>query len=306
MTVLPRTKFAGLDGRCIAAALGLLIFTGLVNAQQFDSEQPIFAAGQQIERPISMAVSADGEQIAVADPYLDRIAVVDFTGRPLWDAGRLVPLGRPLAVAFEVNNQLIFTRETDNLICRISRDEPTELDTVVDLRPQLSEKRRITQLLPTTTGNWLLLDTDQGELLHFTSEWELESILVPHGSGKGKVLVPTSLNILEDGRLLITDRKNYAAQMLAPDGDFMFYFGWGSPDQQRGWEALAAAVDSREIVWIADETEAAFRLFDLSGNQIGSVDFPEPLFRPIAMTGTIDNHMLVLDDNGRAVFYTLR
>ena len=294
-----------LKRRHAAAALTILLIAGPLYAQTYQGETRLFAGSTPVERPTAVTQSGTGDQIAVCDPQTNRIGVVDYLGRPLWAVGDQVDLGRPLSAVFLSENELLFCRTADLLILRITRDNPSVLDTVTDLAAVVDPARRINQIRQ-SANDWLALDEKTGEVLLFDSEWKLKKTLIPHGSGRGKVLVPTTVTLLPDRRILVTDRKNYPAQLFSPTGQFLFYFGWSAPGDQRGWEAVAAAVDSRSIVWIADETGAAFRLFDAAGGEVGSVPFPNPLFRPIAMLATIDQRIVIVDETGRALFYSLQ
>jgi len=289
-----------------AALSAVFLFAAAVSAQTLDGEIVIAADGLRLERPSSLAVSPSGEQIAVADPQANRIAVIDYFGRPLWSAGGAVDLGRPLAVAFTGENELVFTRTADLRILRLIRDNPAELDSIADLAPVLEPHRRLDQLLRTPERGWLALDRKTGEVLRFDESWGYQGIAVPHGSGKGKVLVPSALVPLADGRFVVTDEKNYPAQLFSAEGKFLLYFGWSSPGEERGWEAAGGTADSRSLIWVADRTAAAFRIFDPAGGAVAAVPFPQPLFRPAAMTTTIDNRVLVLDEFGRALFYRVQ
>jgi len=277
-----------------------------VAAQTYDGDVNLSGGRLGLDRPASLAVSAAGDQIAVTDPHANRIAVLDYQGRLLWSCGDKINLGQPLAAAFLSDDELLFSGSNACLLLKISRDNATVLDTVADLTSVMGDRRRIDQLLRTRDGNWIVLDRTDGRVLLFDQDWKLIDNLIGSGSGKGKLLVPTGMMVTGEGRIIITDRKNYPAQLFSAEGSFLFNFGWNNPATERGWEATAVAVDSRTVIWIADETGARFRQFDAAGAEIGSVDFPNPLFHPIAMCGTIDNRMMVLDDRGRLVFYALQ
>ena len=77
------------------------------------------------------------------------------------------------------------------------------------------------------------------------------------------------------------------------------------PAGGRGWAATALAVDSRNVLWVADETDAQFRLFDGSGTNTAMLPFPNPLFQPVAMVSLPDNRIFVIDATGRGAVYTL-
>jgi len=292
-------------GKILIAAACLMAAAG-VAAQQFDEGLNLSAGRHRFERPAALSVSPTGEQIAISDPTLGRIGVVDYRGRPLWSVGDQVNLDQPLAVCFLPDNELLFSLASSHLILKISRDNPTVLDTVTDLDAWFRKDQHADGIIAARDGRYLVLDKSGGRILRFDKDWKFVDIPIKSGSGKGRTLAPTALSVLPDGRMVVTDRKNYPAQMFGPDGSVLFNFGWNTPAEERGWEAVAVAIDSRQVIWIADETNDMFRLFDAAGTQVSTVPFPSPLFRPIALTGTIDNRMLVIDDRGEAVYYTLQ
>lgn len=274
--------------------------------QQLDDEVILTGGATRLERPSGLAVSPEGEQIAIADAQANRIVVIDYRGEPLWTAGDRAALKQPYAVAFADESRLLFLTSESSTIFGVSRENPTEIDTVTSLSLVTGRDLRVEQLLRETSGTWLVLDSKKGEVLRFDADWKFLEVVVPHGSGKGMVLVPTSMTVLSGGRLVVTDERNYPAQAFARDGKFLFHLGWNSPTFERGWEASAAAVDNRGMVWVSDATNYRFRVFDPAGTQIGTVAWPNPAFRPVAMTGTVDNRMMVLGEFGVAAYYTLR
>jgi DNA-binding beta-propeller fold protein YncE len=273
--------------------------------QRLDFETSVFAGQARLDRPADLAVSPGGEQVAVSDPIANRIAVIDFDGRPLWSAGDEADLGRPKAVCFLDENQILYSQSDSPRVLTVTRDNPGVIDTVADLTTVLEPEQRLDRIIRLADSSFYVLDAGRGEVLHFGPDWNYIETVVPQGSGKGRVLVPTDIAVTTDGRLFVTDRKNYPCQAFSPQGKYLFSFGWTHPGAERGWEATAVAVDARQVVWIADETGATYRLFDQSGAQISSLPFANPVVRPIAMASMIDNRMLVLEEAGRVLFYTL-
>ena len=191
------------------------------------------------------------------------------------------------------------------MILGVNEEDPRAVDTVCNLSTPPSKWGRVNQMMCRPNGDFVVLDRDAGEIAVFDAEWEYREKLVNYGSGKGKIIAPSSFAMMTSGKLVVGDRKNFPIQIFAPDGKFLFYGGWNQPSAQHGWEAAAVAVDSRDFVWVADETNAQFRIFDQSGTLISTLPFYHQAISPVAMTGTIDNRMAVLEQTGTLLFYTL-
>lgn len=258
-----------------------------------------------LKQPNGMAASPRGERIAISDEVANRIVVVDLQGQILWEVGQRLDLRQPTSICFESESQVIYTPRNETLVIRIFEDNPQVMDTVADLSVPLQHWRRVDHIVRDRTSGFLVLNEEAGEVAALTDSWELHGVLVGHGSGKSKVLSPTSMSLTSSGKLVVTDRKNYPVQMFTLEGNFLFYGGWNQPSQQRGWEATASAVDTRDFIWVADETNAQYRVYDQSGTETKVVPFSNPAERAVAILGTIDNHIVVLSGSGSLLFYTL-
>jgi hypothetical protein len=286
-------------------ALTVCALTGL--AQQLDSQISVLGGSYRLEQPSSMATSPGGEKIAVSDLGTNRILVIDLYGRLLWTAGDQVRLAQPGALCFESEDGVLFVPGERLMILAVTEESPRQVDTVKDLSVDLSEWRGVDQIIRSEAHNgYLLLNRGAGEVAVFDNDWEFKEILIEHGSGKGRVLAPSSIARTMSGKLVVADRKNFPVQFFAGDGEFLVYGGWNQPSQERGWEAAAIAVDTRDFVWAADETNAQYRLFDQTGTLVSTVPFLNPAVAPVAMVGTIDNRMAVLEQTGSLLFYTLQ
>ena len=253
-----------------------------------------------------MVASPAGEKIAVNDLNTNRILVIDLYGRLLWTAGEQVRLDQPNALCFESETRLLFAPAERMYIMAITEENPQQVDTVKDLSSVLSGWRGVDQIVARAQpSGYLLLNSSAGEVAVFDSEWEFKEILIKHGSGKGRLLAPSSLTPTLSGKLVVADRKNFPVQFFAGDGKFLVYGAWNQPPEERGWEAAAVAVDTRGFVWVADETNGQYRLFDQAGTLVSTVPFLNPAVSPVAMLGTIDNRMAVLEKTGSLLFYTL-
>jgi DNA-binding beta-propeller fold protein YncE len=284
---------------------GMVLGTMSGYTQQLDTEYTVFGDSYRLRRPSTMAVSPGGESIAVSDLSTNRILVIDLFGRLLWVAGEQARLDQPGAICFESESHIIFVPTNSLLLLRIHKDRPDRVDTVKNLSDDLADWHHIDRITPRTKSGYLLMNGARGRIAAFGSDWQFEGFLVGQGTGKGKLLAPADLAVTASGRIVAADRKNFPVQVFAPDGKFLFYAGWNQPSQQRGWEATAVAVDSRDFLWVADETNGQFRIFDPTGNQISTMPFLNPAVSPAALAGTIDNRVAVLEETGRLLFYAL-
>ncbi|MFQ6007849.1 MAG: hypothetical protein ACE5K8_02755 [Candidatus Zixiibacteriota bacterium] len=276
-----------------------------VSGQEKVKEISILGGKYRLGKPAAIAISPSGQKMALSDQQTNRIFIIDLQGRLLWIAGEETAFDQPQAVCFLTETEVLFSLRDKSIILRVSRGNPSVIDTVADLTTQLSSPRVVDQMMRTPKGQYVVLDRSQGELLLFDSEWKYQRTLVSNGSGKGKVLAPSSFGLTSAGEVLVADEKNYPVQVFSPEGKFLFYYGWNQPTIHRGWEAVAVAVDTRGFFWVADETYKQFRIYDQSGGELSAIPFPHKLFRPAAMVGTADNHMVVLDETSTLSFFTL-
>lgn len=292
---------------------GYLVFAALVPclstgySQQLDTQVTAPGGSYRIDQPSSMVASPGGEKLALNDLNTNRIAVIDLYGRPLWTAGDQVGLEQPGALCFESETKVLFVPVERMVVMAVTEEDPRQVDTVKDLSGDLSGWRQVDQIVRLADDEgYVLLSRGAGEVAVFDSEWEFKEILIEHGSGKGRILAPSSLARTLSGKLVVADGKNYPVQFFGADGKFLLHGGWNQPSQERGWEAGAVAVDSRDFIWVADETNAQYRLFDQAGTLVTTVPFLNPAVNPVAMLGTIDNRMAVLEQTGSLLFYTLQ
>jgi hypothetical protein len=278
----------------------------LLNAQQVESEISLFDNYYHITKPTCLALSPGGDKLAIGDAQEDRIVVVDLAGRLQWTVGEKVNLNQPQALCFLNETDILFSQKNNSLILNISRQKPDIVDTLVDLRGILGEKARIIQISNVPDKNmYLLLEETKGLIYRFDQGWNNKGPVISSGSGKGKTVSPAAFAMIDNNKLAIADRKNYPVQVVTLDGQFLYYCGWNLPSHQQGWEAIGVTMDSRGMIWIADNTNSQLRLFDQSGTEITNISYINTLFHPIAMAGTVDNRVVVLDETGKLIFYTL-
>ena len=283
----------------------LLLAVGSATAQTIDQQYELLGGRSLLEQPGALAAAASGDRFAVSDISADRIYVIDLDANILWTSGNEVHLGSPKAVCFDQANNVLYVPQNGKLILRISEQDPGTIDTIADLSESLPAPDAIDQLIPAHDGGYLTLSENSGVIRRLDAAFQIKAQLIKTGNGKGKVLVPTALWESADGRVVVADRKNLAVQCFSSDGAFLFSCGWNEVALQRGWSATAVTVDSRDVIWAADDTNSRFRLFDGSGTQLTEIAFPNPLFHPVALAATSDNRVLALGESGGLTFYNL-
>lgn len=292
-------------GYIVFAALAVCLSAG--HAQQLDNQLDVLGGSYRVQQPSSMALSPGGEKIAIGDLNSNRIFVIDLYGRLLWIAGEQIRLQQPGAVCFESETRVLFTQGKELSVLAVNGEDARQLDTVKDVSGDLLAWQGVDQILRIDgKSGYLLLNESAGEVALFDINWEFQALLIKHGSGRGRILAPSSMARMLSGKLVVADRKNFPVQFFSADGEFLVYGGWNQPSQELAWEAAAVAVDSRDFVWAADETNAQYRVFDQTGTLVSTVPFLNPAVSPVAMAGTIDNRMAILDQTGSLLFYTLQ
>ncbi|MEW6413176.1 MAG: hypothetical protein AB1483_12020 [Candidatus Zixiibacteriota bacterium] len=277
----------------------------IASAQTITGDYSVIGGRYKLDRPSAMAVSPNGEKIAISDLATNRIIIIDLEGRLLWTVGEQIRLEQPAAVCFESDTRLLFTQANHPIVYGVDEYNAAVIDTVKNLSGAF-DNLTIDQIIREPAGTYLILDQSAARLYRFDSEWEGPEIVVRDGSGKGLLLAPSYIATTTSGELVIADSKNFPVQVFASDGKFLYQCGWNQPSQQRGWEAVCAAVDSRGFIWAADKTNSQYRIFDQTGTELSKVPFDNSAVSPIAMVGTIDNRMAVLEETGRLIFYTLQ
>ena len=271
----------------------------------FDRELRVLGGRYRLEQPVAMDISSTGDRIAIADLAGDRIYIIDLDGRLLWVAGENLRLGGPQAVSFIDDETVVYNPRSSRLLLKVGEQQPDDIDTLANLSGLIEDGAEIGQIARTGTGHYLVLDVGRGEIVRFDGNWSESERFVEHGSGRGKVLVPSGLALAAGNKVVVSDNKNYPAQVFSREGEFLFYVGRNTPGEEQGWEAAAVGVDIRETIWAADQTSRIFKRFDPAGMLIESVPYAPSLLKPVAMAGTMDNKIIVLDQSGVIVFYRI-
>lgn len=258
-----------------------------------------------VSKPGQLAVSPEGDRVAICDRYSNRVVVFDSNGKVLWSVGLGVELDQPAAVLWLNNKELVFSQWDSPMLLHVAEDQPLLLDTVVDLSAEIGEKGRVTRLYLRRDLTYLALTENPDRLWHFDSQWKSPAVLIRGGSGRGQIGRSSVVTFLASGRLAVAGTSSQPLQIFDAEGNLVMVADWNSPTVQRLWAATAAAVDHRERIWVADVTGAQFRLYEPGGTLLATRAFAVRTARPADMVVTSDNHLIVVDASGGVDLYDL-
>ncbi len=285
----------------------LLLSTCAVIAESATELPPLISrlVSFSVSKPGQLATAPSGERVAVADRFNNRIYVFDSRGEVLWSVGDGVMLAQPTALVWTSDRELIFSQWDSRLLFRVSEEEPRKIDTVADLSSTLGGKGRILRLYQRRDRTFLAITENPDGLRHFDIEWKQVGVLIPGGSGRGKLGRATVCAQLASGRLVIVGDRSFPVQIFDVDGKPLLAGDWNRPSPQSVWDATAATVDAREMIWVADATNSQFRRYDQTGTLLDTRLFGTPGVRPVDMTTTSDYKLIVVNDTGRLDIYDL-
>lgn len=291
----------------IMGAAFLTVLTAVNFARAADERPPLISRPSPLTlvKPGQMALSPDGDRVAVADRFGNRIYVINSRGEFIWSVGEGVALEQPTAVMFASSGELLFSQWESRRLFRVAEKTPTQIDTLEDFTAAVGPKARIIKLYSLRNRAILALTVKPDGLVRFDADWKKSTVLIKAGSGKGRLDRPVACAELISGRIAVAQSGAYPVQVFNLDGGFLFAADWNSPTPPRDWEAAAIAVDRRETIWVADATHAQFRQYDPTGTLLSVRSFASPNRLPADMAITGDNQLMVIDENGRLEVYDL-
>jgi hypothetical protein len=291
-------------GCLLPAILAVLCALTLGRAAELPPMLPS-PASFSTSKPGQLALSPEGDRVAVADRFANRVYVFDVYGKVIWSAGEGVTLAQPTAVLWLNNKELMFSLWDSRVLLRVAEDEPQRIDTAAELSAALGEKGRVLRLYPRRDSTCLALTESPDGLRHFDRSGRLLGVLIKGGSGRGCIGRTSTCALLSSGRLVVVGNPGAPVQIFDADGKALIVADWNRPAAQNTWTATATAVDARGQIWVADATYAQFRTYDQSGTLLDTRPFAVKTSRPVDMLVTSDNHLVVVDASGRLDLYAL-
>jgi hypothetical protein len=299
MSVVVRTGIVG--------AAFLTVLTAVNFARAADERPPLVSRPSPLTlvKPGQMALSPDGDRVAIADRFGNRIYVLNSRGELIWSVGEGVALEQPTAVMFASSSELIFSQWESRRLFRVAEKTPTQIDTLEDFSAAVGPKARIIKLYSLRNRSILALTVKPDGLVRFDADWKKSTVLIKEGSGRGQLNHPVACAELMSGRIAVAQSGAYPVQVFDSKGGILFAVDWNSPSPRHDWDAAAVAVDQRETIWVADATHGQFRQYDPTGTLLSVRSFASPNRLPADMVITGDNQLMVIDENGRLDLYDL-
>lgn len=236
-----------------------------------------FATGDKIsESPFIKPydIAAYGGLLAVTDTRARVVHVVDVPRKRIFPIGwrREGKLSLPTGIAIDHNRQIY--------VADAGRGEIIVYDQLGLFLRKIGESKQFSHLSDVAVSplNGHVYALDRGgidsnwhRISHFDQEGKFIGFIGERGQGEGQFNHPTSLDITEDGKLVVLDAGNFRVQVFGPDGKFIRL--WGKAG--RGLGNLARprgiAVNDQGLVVIGDTAFQNFQIFDLEGHLYLSV-----------------------------------
>jgi len=223
-------------------------------------------AANRIAEPMGLAVSDDGSRLYVADYAQLAVFVFDFAHKKFIKIGKDAPLGRPIGVALDAQENLYVVEQEKKAVSVFDRSGGF-IRSFTD--PSIEKPGGIA--IDRARGRIYVADTSHTKSEHHTVMiFDLNGKLVGtlgkgKGSAEGQFLFPTYLSVDKQGNVYVTDTLNSRIQKFDPDGKFVRRIGergtsFGMFDKPKG-----SAVDSFGNLYVVDSGWSNVQLFNPLG-----------------------------------------
>lgn len=285
-------------------ALIILCITASAISQSLPTTlTPTRIVNTTLTHPTQMSISPQGDRFAIADPYANSIQIFDNRGAELWNTGKNLTLSRPHGLVMTGSGTILFSQLDAIGLFLASEDQPSMVTPIPDSLGLPSPKTRIKKIYQLQNQSFLLLTEYPTHLLTVDQSWKKIVPLINAGSGRGMLNSPTSCVELPGSRIAVTCGGDFPVQFFDAKGRFLNVADWNSSTPRKSWNASGSALDQRSRLWVADITNAQFRLYDLTGTLLGTRGFQNPLMRPVDLGILSDGQLVVVNDNGSIHFY---
>jgi DNA-binding beta-propeller fold protein YncE len=265
----------------------------------------------RITEPMGLAVSDDGSRLYVSDYAQLAVFVFDFGQKAFTKIGKDAPLGRPMGIALDAEENLYVVEQEKKGISVFNRKGES-----IRFITDASLERPGGVAVDRARGRVYVADTGHTKSkTHSVKIFDLQGNLLGQvgkgkGSGPGELLFPTYLSLDPQGNLYVTDTLNSRVQVFDPDGNYLRKFGergngWGMFDKPKG-----VATDSFGNVYVVDSGWSNVQIFNPKGQVLlffgGRGRVPGMLQNPVPIVIDQQNRIYVGDYlNHRVEVYRL-
>ncbi|MBI3375190.1 MAG: SMP-30/gluconolactonase/LRE family protein [Betaproteobacteria bacterium] len=282
----------------------------------FNEKLAEFIAGKKppanrIAEPMGLAVSDDGNRLYVSDYAQLAVFVFDFAQKSFTKIGREAPLGRPMGITLDAEENLYVAEQEKKGISVFNRRGE-----VIRFITDPSIERPGGVAIDRERGKIYLADTAHTKSeTHSIKIFDLQGRLLGalgtgKGSAPGQLLFPTYVSVDKQGNVYVTDTLNSRVQVFDADGRYVKRFGergnsWGMFDKPKG-----VATDSFGNVYVVDSGWSNVQIFNQKGQVLlffgGRGPIPGMLQNPAPITIDKQNRIYVGDYlNHRVEVYQL-
>lgn len=264
---------------------------------------PVRTVNTTLSHPAQMSVSPQGDRFAVSDPYANSVQVFDSRGIELWGSGKNLTLARPQGLVMPNSGSVLFSQIDAPGVQLISEQQSSSISPVADSLQLFSPKTTIKKIYQLRDQSFLLLTDKPAQLLAVDQSWKQIRPLVTAGSTRGMLNSPSACAELPGSRCVVTGGGDFPVQFFDLQGRLITVADWNSVAPRKSWSASGCALDQKSRLWVADLTNAQFRLYDLTGTLLETRPFASPLMRPVDLGILSDGQFVVINDNGSIHFY---
>lgn len=220
----------------------------------------------RITEPMGLAVSDDGNRLYVSDYAQLAVFVFDFGQKTFLKVGKDAPLGRPMGIALDAQENLYVAEQQKKGVGVYNR-KGESIGFITD--PSLERPGGVA--IDRERGRLYVADTGHTKSeTHLVKIFDLQGKRVGQlgkgkGSGPGEFLFPTYLSLDKEGNVYVTDTLNSRVQVFDPQGQYVKKFGergnsWGMFDKPKG-----VATDSFGNVYVVDSGWSNVQIFNQKG-----------------------------------------
>jgi len=265
----------------------------------------------RIAEPVGLAVSDDGQRLYVADFGQLAVFVFDFAQRTFTKIGGAEPLGRPVGLALDAEENLYVVEQQKRAVSVYDR-KGRRLRSIT----HASVERPTGIAIDRARGRIYLVDTAHTlSTEHTVKVFGMAGEFVGKiGTGKGEepgqFLFPTYAAVDAAGNLYVSDTLSSRVQVFDPHGKLVRSIGqrgnsWGSFDKPKG-----VALDSFGNLYVVDSGWSNVQIFNQKGQVLlffgGRGPIPGMLKNPSAVAIDRNNRIYVGDYlNHRVEVYQL-